>query len=121
MIKTSNFSDAEPVCNIIRDPLAIQCKASYNGRITPEFELKPKTTKDDSHGHLTRQLTLGTDVLRSLNLSCVASFSGTSTKNANLFPENENGVKGTVARNTPSLVSTTECGSLSQTTCKSQI
>lgn len=104
--------ESKPICN--NTPSVIECDASYKGNLMPEFELKLQTINDNSkEGRLTRRLTLdGTDAVRSLNLSCVVSFSESNTRGANLTPENENGVTGTVAGNTPSLVSATECKSL---------
>lgn len=130
MIGTFNFAESKPFCGVrhhhdSRD-IEFECDASYKGKLIPELELKLQTQNPNPNpkpnGRLIRKLTLDTvDPLRSLNLSCVVSFSENSTKNARLTPENENNVIGTVAGNTPSLVSSTECPSPPIITCKSQI
>lgn len=85
----------ESTCNMTADN--IHCDAFYMGLYVPDVDFR--THLVNSTGHLSRRM--------EKNVSCVISFSEYSVKPAE--PENENGVIGVVAENSPGFVYTVEC------------
>lgn len=105
-LETSNTASAEltviepkPTCNMTDGN--IHCDAFYTGLIVPDVDFKTHYVK--SVGHLSRRM--------EKNVSCVISFNEHSVKISN--PEPENGVIGSVAKNSPYFVYAAECGTIS--------